>query len=511
MNASCLLMAYSLLAVQAEPAESPLPAGQEASAPILIDWVHANDFSMIGLRPGIYDYHVICGLRHGMDFLASLGAWHEYLSEGTITPQRLAPHKLLFINLVSAEREPFLVSEILAIKDFVSGGGSLLVVMDHSNCYFHSHRLKPLLAELGIQAFVDTVCDVPPRTLGAGNGWLTITKFSPHPITEGLRRLGYQTGGRLDPRYSVAWTDKDAWADEWSISIYGQNSDGGNYGNFKRDDFEPFGPHGVVLAREFGKGRIVIVGDQNMWGDAFINYGDNYRLWVNAMGWLLRDRRLVDWKAYENWHRPRIVLYEPGDAPRFGSCADDDYYNLFCLLGRHYWTFANDRLDEPADLRVVADGRREFSAEEISKLSACARDGGKLLVLPHVAQEREADDGHRAKAGPELPPGDQQPAPAGRQPRQETPQASKPESPGAAAGGKEQPLLSAALDLSGAEQKSTESGTLYVFSGGGRIMLLADELAPPCNRIAPPTRIPNAEEGNRETAVLKAVRQVLGE
>ncbi len=468
MNASCLLMVCSLVLAQPDSAEKPASAGPEGNAPVLIDWIHANDFSMIGLRPGIYDYHVICGFRHGMEFLASRGAGHDYVSEGRITPERLAPYKLLFINLVSAEREPFLVSEVMSIRDYVKEGGSLLVIMDHSNCYFHSHRLKPLLEVLGIQAFVDTACDSPPRTLGAGSGWLTITKFSPHPITEGLRRLGYQTGGRLDPRYSVAWTGDQAWADEWAISLYGQNSDGGNYGNFKRDDHEPLGPHGVVLAREFHEGRIVVAGDQNMWGDAFINYGDNYRLWINAAAWLLRDPKVADWKAYETWHHPRLVLYEPSDTPRFGSCEDRDYYHLFCLLGRHYWTFANDRLDEPAELRVVADGRREFSGEEISKLSDYVRGGGKLLILPHVAGETETN-------------------------------------------GKKGPLLSASLDFSGAERSSTGQATEYAFPGGGRVVLLANGLDPDCKRIAPAIRIPNAEEQEREAAILKIVRQLLGE
>ncbi|MHB8902636.1 MAG: hypothetical protein ACYC6Y_28080, partial [Thermoguttaceae bacterium] len=272
MNATWAIMACSLLAAEGVPAGRPASTAEEIPAAILIDWIHANDFSMIGLRPGIYDYHVIFGFRHGIEYLESRGVGHEYASDGRITPERLAARKLLLINLVSAEREPFLVSEIVAIRNYVEEGGSLLVVMDHSNCYFHSHRLKPLLTELGIEAFVDTSCDVPPQTLGTGNGWLRITNFSSHPITNGLRCLGFQTGGRLDPRYSVAWTSDRAWADEWAIGIYGNTSDIGNYGNFTRDDHEPLGPHGVVLAKEHGRGRIVIVGDQNMWGDAFINY-----------------------------------------------------------------------------------------------------------------------------------------------------------------------------------------------------------------------------------------------
>ena len=468
MNATFIVFVCGLLAVQAEPLKDEGHADRETPAPILIDWIHANDLSMVGLRPGIYDYHATVGFRHGFDFLVSRGVEHEYVSEGRLNPERLAKHKLLFINLPSAEREPFLVSEVMAIRDFVKNGGSLLVVMDHSNCYFHSHRLKPLLAVLGIEAFVDTVCDGPPHTIGGGKGWLAITQFSRHPVTTGLQRLGYQTGGRLDPRYSVAWTSSSSWADEWKVGIYGEDGSMGLYGDFCKEEHEVLGPHGVVLAREFQKGRIVVVGDQNMWGDAYMNYADNYRLWLNTMAWLLRDGKLADWKGYESWHSPRAVFYEPRDKARFGSNNVCDYYYLLCLVARHYWTFANDRLDESADLRIVADGGREFSAEEVARFNAYVREGGKLVVVPHVAGESDLEE-----------------------------EVTEP--------------LVGLLDLSGSEKTSTEHSTEYMFGNGGRVVLLAEELAPNCGRLAPPIRVPNAEEGERAEVVLGVVRGLLGE
>lgn len=468
MTATTLLLTCGLLVAQAEPPENGDCAEQSSPAPILIDWIHANDFSMVGLRPNVYDYHALCGFRHGFDFLVSRGIDREYASQGRLTLNRLAAHRLLFINLPSAEREPFLVSEVMAIRDYVKDGGSLLIVMDHSNCYFHSHRLKPLLAVFGIEAFTDTACDVAPHAIGKGNAWLAITTFSPHPITKGLQRLGYQTGGRLDPRYSVAWTSAQAWADQWRVGLYGQTDDIGLYGNFEREPQEAPGPLGVVAAREFHNGRIVVVGDQNMWGDAFMNYADNYRLWLNTMAWLLHDSKLTDWKAYETWHAPRVVLYEPADRPRFGSCDDYDYYHLLCLLTRHFWTFTNDRLDEPADLRIVVDSAREFSSDEIAKLTGYLRNRGKLLILPHTPVGPNADEG-----------------------------AVQP--------------LAASLDLSDTEKTSTEHLTEYAFSGGGRLAVLGDEPVLDSEHLAPPTRMPNAEEGARAEAILEIVRRLLAE
>ena len=467
MNASSLLVLCSLLIGQADSTEDKRPTEPHTRASILIDWIHANDFSMIGLRPGIYDYHVTCGFRHGFDYLRSRGVEHEYVTGGRLTPKRLAACKLLFINLVSAEREPFLVSEIMAVRSFVAEGGSMLIVTDHSNCYFHSHRLKPLLAVLGIRSFTATACENRPETLGTGNCWLPITSFRPHPITRGLGRLGFQTGGIVDPRYAVALTSDQSWADEWSVGIYGEGDDIGFCGDFTRDEHEPLGPHGAVLARDFQKGRIVIVGDQNMWGDAFMNYADNYRLWLNTMAWLLGDPNLADWKSYETWHRPRVALFEPADAARFGSNDNRDYYHTLCLLARYYWTFANDRLDEPADLRIVAEGPRDFSPQELKSLSDYARGGGKLLVLPNVPESAD--------------------------------QTSQPSQP-----------LAASLDLSGSERTSTQDTTEHTYPSGGRVVFLAPEQAVSNELLAPPTRRPNAEEAERAELLLNLVGQLLG-
>ncbi|MHB8902637.1 MAG: hypothetical protein ACYC6Y_28085, partial [Thermoguttaceae bacterium] len=191
------------------------------------------------------------------------------------------------------------------------------------------------------------------------------------------------------------------------------------------------------------------------------------RLWINSIAWLLREPRLADPGAYQTWHRPRVVLYEPSDAPRFGSCDDGDFYHLFCLLSRHYWTFADDRLDDPADLRIVADGRREFSAAEIATLSDYVRGGGKLLILPHIPLETDPD-------------------------------------------GKQGSLLSDVLDLSRTERTSGDEATVHTLPGGGQVVLLSDELVPQCSRIAPATRVPNAQESTREKAILAVIRQALG-
>ena len=401
MDTFSLLTACVLVFGQAGSlTESSKPAADgeksQQPAPILIDWIHANDFSMVGLRPGVYDYHATCGSRHGFEYLALRGYPQDYALRGRLTPERLAPHKLLVINLVSAEREPFLVSEIMAIRSYVDRGGSLFLVTEHSNAYFHSHRLKPLLSMLGIASSTDTACEVRPLTLGRGSGWLAVTRFVDHPVTAGLGRIAMLSGGTVDRRYAVALTSDKSWADQWRAGVYGEDNAAGFCGNFRRDESEPLGPHGVVLAREYGRGRIVIVADQNMISDNLINYADNYRLWLNAMAWLLRDPALVDWNGYESWHAPRIVAYEPPEKPAFGCGDEEGYFNAMSLLARHHWLLVNDRFSPPADLRIFADDRCTLSADQRRSLLEELSSGQTLLVLTPESPASQARGGSLA-------------------------------------------------------------------------------------------------------------------
>jgi hypothetical protein len=288
---------------------------------------------------------------------------------------------LLFVNLVSAERAPFLVSEIHAIRTFVEEGGSLFVITDHSNCYFHAHRLMPLFEELGIRSYTSTACERSPHTLGKGNAWITVKRFKPHPVVGGVSCLAMQVGGCVDPRDAVALTSESSWADAWDAGIYGEENAPGFFGDFAQSHDEPSGPLGVVAAKELGRGRIVIIADQNMLADTFINYADNYRLWLNSIAWLLRDKRLQQPAAYEQSQSPLIFLFETFDQAAFGSAYEDGYYHAMTLLNRRHWTFAGAAPLENADLIIVARNEVALSARQSLGVVEHLRRGKNVLIL----------------------------------------------------------------------------------------------------------------------------------
>jgi hypothetical protein len=384
------LLAAATWLTAAEPAAPPSGnrtaidargVGRSSARRVLIDGIHANDLSTVEPAPAVYDYHATTGYGRAFAYLRSQGVICDRITEGPLDSAMLSKYGLLFINLCSAERSPFLVSEIAAIRRFLVEGGSMFVVTDHTNCYFHAHILKPLFTELDIQTHTSTACDVPPYTLGSGNAWISVTRFKSHPITAGLRRIVMQTGGCVDLRFAVALTSENSWADAWRPVPFGQENGLGFYGNFVRDPGEASGPLGVVLAKPFGRGRIVVVGDQNMLGGCFINYADNYRLWLNAMAWLLGDERLALPAAYEQWRSPRIVCYERFDHAIWGTADPAGCYKAWVLLTRSSWLFADDRLSGPCDLMLFAYNDYILPPEVAAAAAAHLRRGKNILVL----------------------------------------------------------------------------------------------------------------------------------
>ena len=309
---------------------------------VLIDMRHAHDFSDYPLSIDDRSYHRIYSFNKAFAYLQSQGIRVEkYESKEPIDDSILNKSKVVFLNLPSADKEPFLLSELVAFMNFVRSGGSLFFIVEHTNCYFHQSRLIPLFHELDIVPQFYGVCDTA-QNLGSGFGWLYVNKFSDSPVVHNLREIAFQTGGGVDPRYAVAWSSDKSWQDKANIPVYGE-ADLAYFGNFSRDADEPVGACACILAKTLERGKIVAVGDQNIFSAFFLQYLDNYRLWINSFAWLLDKPELADPEKYfqtavkEN----TIVCWEElqPEAQRFGNPDPGGYYNLYSNLCRRYNAF----------------------------------------------------------------------------------------------------------------------------------------------------------------------------
>ncbi len=257
--------------------------------PLIIDRVHSSKQphdSFLGSQT--YAYDRMFGLGRAFEPIREAGVALE-VEEERISAGVLAGASALFINLPSGDMAAFGHDEVLAIDAFVRAGGGLVLISDHTDCYFHAEQLLPLTAALGVQLPAVTACDVPPRTLSpATRTWLRVTDFGEHPVTRGVEAAAVATAGEIlgPPEWTwLARTSPGGWADAWDP--YRKPKSAGFTGDLAREGQETERSVVMALAGQHGKGRVVVLGDQNAWGEALIGMEDTARLFGNAVGWAI--------------------------------------------------------------------------------------------------------------------------------------------------------------------------------------------------------------------------------
>lgn len=379
------------------------PFEDDDSCDVLIDERHAYDFSEFPLAIDDRYYHRIYSFHRAFQYLESQGVRvKRYKSNDPISPQTLAKCKTLFMNLPSGDKAPFLVSEIFAIRDFIENGGAFFLITDHTDCYFHQSRLEPLLRELDIEPQRYSVCDEDQSLGSSGSGWILIEKFNDHPVTKGLRKIAFQTGGGVDPRFAVAWSGANSWQDSPVMPIYGE-TDLAYYGNFTRDPDEPVCSSGVVLAKQQKKGKIVVVGDQNLFSPFFLQYLDVYRLWINSFAWLLDRPEISDparYVAYAKQGRVLVCWEELArDAKRFGDPDPAGYYHIYTTLCRYYSAFcvADNAPELSSDVAVILNGGNVYSEQGFDFAYRQLKEGRALVVIDPQTDVFDDQDSEVAK------------------------------------------------------------------------------------------------------------------
>lgn len=238
--------------------------------------LHRDQFSY----QGAYGYHRLFDHFQEHDY-----PWAS--TEKELSTPRLEPYDILFINLLHDRNPDFTEDEVQAIKQFVYDGGGLFVIGDHTNVYRHAERINRFLIPMGLEMMYHTAVDQPPLYSVSGLGWIMMFDFSDHPINEGIEMISFKTGGPIaseNPDDDLAFTSEESFADYWD-----EDSGLGYYGTWSQGDdeeLEPSGPLSVAAATEYGEGRVAVVGDQNIFGDGWLNFGHNFEFAANIVEWL---------------------------------------------------------------------------------------------------------------------------------------------------------------------------------------------------------------------------------
>jgi hypothetical protein len=257
--------------------------------PIISDRRHASkqpEEDRLGLED--YGYTQMHGLSRAFDPARAAGVRIEPTYD-VLTPGRLGGASMVFINLVSGDNPGFRHSEVLALESFVRHGGGLVLITDHTNCYFSAEMLLPLQDAFGFDVVPATACELPPHTLSPkSRAWARMTVPGDHITGEGVEVLGWMNGGIVRPREDshfvpVMSNSESGWEDR--LDPYRKPDSAGFTGSLRQEEGEPNGPHSVVIAGSHGQGRIVVLADQNAWGSTLVGYEDNAQMFTNALSW----------------------------------------------------------------------------------------------------------------------------------------------------------------------------------------------------------------------------------
>lgn len=351
---------------------------------ILTDHYHArkqNNEDYV-LTKDNFSYQGVFGFRRAFDHLEKGGYNWASIRTMELSPERLEGFDVLFINLVSGDRPDFTDAEVDAIIDFVDKGGGLFVIADHTNVYRHAERVNRFLKPMGIEVLYHIAVDYPPEHAVAGLGWILVDNLTDHPVADGLDMVSLQTGGPMESDGgAVALTSEESFADLWD-----PEDNGGFYGNWKFDgdeEVEPKGPLEVYSAVEYGEGRVVVAGDQNMFGDAWLHMVDNFELMMNSFEWAAKQEDVAEVPLRDIPPRGTIIgMEQPHAEFKGGSPGGRGYFVFWVNLNRDRDITGKGaiRFDNEQDVMLLMNPRTEFTDEEVTQLQAYLDAGKKVMI-----------------------------------------------------------------------------------------------------------------------------------
>ncbi|MES2641544.1 MAG: DUF4350 domain-containing protein [Myxococcota bacterium] len=261
-----------------------------ADGPLLVDEAHTSKQPWdADITMDAFGYSKMHGFARAFAPLHAAGVDVESVG-WRWSGRRLAGASAVFMNLVSGDNAALRTSEVVALEAFVRRGGGLVLITDHSNCYFHQELLAPLTRALGITLPPLTAADPTNRLTPRSVSWIrvfadSLQPRSEHPVMAGVETLGFMTAGVVEGLPALATTSAESWRDRWEP--YRKADSSGFTGNLEHDPDEVIGPMAVVAAGTHGAGRVVVLADQNAFGAGLIGYEDNARLFTNAMAWAM--------------------------------------------------------------------------------------------------------------------------------------------------------------------------------------------------------------------------------
>jgi hypothetical protein len=379
-RAAALLAALTLSLTACE--REPIPPHDGPGSWILVDLNHTRLQNPVDhrLAKWNYRYQGVHGYSRLFDHLKAHGYPWSYVKHRAITPELLKGYKVLFINLLHKERPDFTPDEVAAIQSFVKAGGGLFMIVDHTNVYLHAERANRILAPMGVEVMYNSAIDSGAASV-SGTGWIAITHHREgHPVNDGIKLISFQTGGTLKTEQWSSTLSDNGFADLWNPET------DGFYGDWAQGEDQVKEPRGripVVAAAEYGAGRVVVVGDQNIYGDAWLGFADNMPHALNAFEWLAHNEASSPRLREQPVAGTQVSLDIYYAARSAGRSGDEDYYAFFVNMNRdpQLFTSAVDDLDRSEAALILPSPARHLPPKALDAIRDKLDQGERVVIL----------------------------------------------------------------------------------------------------------------------------------
>jgi hypothetical protein len=255
-------------------------AGREKEGRVLVEEYHSNwewtteayDENWFGERSG-YNYYC---------FYEYIDKFYQ-VSRNTapISREALADTDVLILKTPT---EPYSDDEAEAIEAFVSEGGGLYMIGDHTNVFGTGSNLNRVAAAFGISFNSDCTYELSAGSLSEYDAPLLL----PHPVAAGLPRFLFATSCTLDT----------PWLAQEIMTGYGLKNLPADY---SQDNFFPadtdsglveFGAFVQCASAAYGKGRVIAFTDSTVYSNFWMHMPGKPELLLKSLQWLNRENVL---------------------------------------------------------------------------------------------------------------------------------------------------------------------------------------------------------------------------
>lgn len=340
---------------------------------VLVDLIHApeNNPEDYNHNKCNYEYYNNYSAFRLFKHLTRSGFEYSCVRKGVLTSALLNSFDILFINLIHEAQPHFLPQELTAVHNWVEQGGGLMVICEHTNAYHSAEKINPLITPLGLTVQWTAALDIP-EFCTMPPGWILVRHVDKsHPVNKNVTTLHmksaatikahegtlFDSQNRPPQSAGIAFLSAEGWADE-----AGDNPPD-FYGDGVYNEGDEKGHLPVIGVSEFGRGRVMVVGDQNMHGDAWLYFRHNFRQAMNAFEWLVEPsltRKVNPCTLNAKGELANsTVETKIGVDTRFNSCSvakqgRSDYFSFYCNLNRDHDVMA----------MAVSFGERELASTE---------------------------------------------------------------------------------------------------------------------------------------------------